>query len=478
MVQWFDVMVRWCGCAGGESTLVKVVGRPWRRWLACAAAAATLLLGAVEADALPSFARQTGLACSACHTNFPELTQFGRMFKVHGYTTLAVKDALEEKGTDKTAPLMVNRTFPLSVMFQTSFTRTNEQQPSTQNNDVEFPQQLSIFLAGEITPHIGTFLQATYNGQDDHFSLDNTDIRYANDAQVGGRELVYGVTVNNNPTVEDLWHTTPAWGWPFAAADSAPTPDAAALVDGSLAQQVAGIGGYGFWDKHLYADVTLYRSAHIGSGQPPSVNDTDTIRDVAPYWRLAWQQGFGPNYLELGTFGMFAQLIPSGVSGATDKFTDLAFDAQYERPLGADFLSAHATYIYENKQLDATHSTGGSSNLSDKLHTFRLDGIYHWRSRVSGSLGYFLTRGNNDALLNAPPDTTPGGPAPVTGSANGSPDSDGVRFELAYYPWQNVRLSAQYVAYTEFNGRANDYNGTGRNAESNDTFYLLAWLNY
>ena len=33
-----------------------------------------------EARALPAFARQTGLACVACHVSFPELTPFGRFF--------------------------------------------------------------------------------------------------------------------------------------------------------------------------------------------------------------------------------------------------------------------------------------------------------------------------------------------------------------------------------------------------------------
>lgn len=35
--------------------------------------------------AIPSFARQTGLKCNACHTVFPELTPFGRLFKLGGY---------------------------------------------------------------------------------------------------------------------------------------------------------------------------------------------------------------------------------------------------------------------------------------------------------------------------------------------------------------------------------------------------------
>jgi hypothetical protein len=451
--------------------------RPARRThapllLACTASAAALLLDAGNANALPSFARQTGLACSACHTTFPELTPFGRAFKMHGYTTLSVNDAINENESDKAPGVTINRTFPLSVMFQTSLTRTNQAQPGTQNSSVEFPQQLSLFLAGEITPHIGIFLQATYSGQDGSFTLDNTDIRYANDTQIDGKELLYGVTLNNNPTVEDPWHSTPAWSWPFASADSAPTPDATALVDGVLAQQVAGIGGYGFWNKHLYADVTIYRSAQINPPEPM------TVRGVAPYWRLAWQQNFGINYLEVGTFGLFAELYPGPLSGPTDKYTDLAFDTQYERPLGADFLSAHLTYIWQGEQLTATSGSGASSNRYDTLNTVRLDAIYHWRSQLALYGGWFLTHGSTDALLYGPPAVTPGQPPPVTGSANGSPNSDGLKFEIAYYPWQNVRFSAMYTVYTQFNGRANNYNDTGRNASGNDTLYVLAWLNY
>ena len=38
---------------------------------------------------LPSFSRQTGLACSACHYQFLALTPFGREFKLKGYTLTA-----------------------------------------------------------------------------------------------------------------------------------------------------------------------------------------------------------------------------------------------------------------------------------------------------------------------------------------------------------------------------------------------------
>lgn len=65
-----------------------------RLWLAlggvAVAAGALLCVGLLlkpqPAAAIPSFAMQTGQPCSACHTAFPELTPFGREFKLSGYT--------------------------------------------------------------------------------------------------------------------------------------------------------------------------------------------------------------------------------------------------------------------------------------------------------------------------------------------------------------------------------------------------------
>ena len=49
--------------------------------------AALLTIGTTSpANALPSFARQTGQPCGTCHTDFPALTPYGRRFKLLGYT--------------------------------------------------------------------------------------------------------------------------------------------------------------------------------------------------------------------------------------------------------------------------------------------------------------------------------------------------------------------------------------------------------
>ena len=197
---------------------------------------------------------------------------------------------MKADGGKKRAALDLLASLPLSAWLETSFTSLKSPVPGTQNGSVEMPQDISLFLSGAWTTHVGSFMQVTYDVQDDHFGIDNTDVRYANKTKLGGKELVFGLNVNNNPTVEDLWNSTPAWGYPFVADDWAPTPTAAPIV-ASLGQDVAGFGGYAMWNNHLYLDATLYRSQHIGAEQPNSGTDFGlNIRGVAPYWRVAWQQ--------------------------------------------------------------------------------------------------------------------------------------------------------------------------------------------
>ena len=52
---------------------------------------APALLGAGQALAAPSLARQTGQECAACHVGAfgPQLTPYGRQFKLEGYVESA-----------------------------------------------------------------------------------------------------------------------------------------------------------------------------------------------------------------------------------------------------------------------------------------------------------------------------------------------------------------------------------------------------
>ena len=238
---------------------------------------------------IPSFSRQTKLACSACHYGFPQLTPFGRMFKLNGYTLSAVNTITARDSSRET--LYLSSLGPLSAMFVTGFTHTTTRQTDAdasplQNNTLSFPQQLSLFLAGAISQHVGAFAQLTYAAPDGSIGIDNVDIRFANHATLASKELIYGLTLNNNPTVQDPWNTVPAWGFPFIASGEAPSPGAATLIDGGLGQQVLGVGAYGLWNKLVYAEFSAYRSAQQGASNPPSAASANVTHNIIPYWHI------------------------------------------------------------------------------------------------------------------------------------------------------------------------------------------------
>src|SRR5262249_46254848 len=158
----------------------------------------------------------------------------------------------------------------------------------------------------------------TYEQEEDKVHVDNIDLRYADTTG----NLLYGITANNNPTVQDVWNTTPAWGYPYILSSTAAMPAAATQIDGALGQRVAGVGGYFLYDQFLYGEATLYRSADQGAPNPPDKDSSDTIQGVAPYWRLALQHAWDTHYIEAGTFGMLIHDYPEGVNGPTDQFTD------------------------------------------------------------------------------------------------------------------------------------------------------------
>lgn len=446
-----------------------------------------LILSLNDAHAVPSFARQTGMPCAECHTLFPELTPFGRIFKLGGY-------ALSKSDKPYEFPP------PLAGMAQISYTDAKGLRTavapfdSTRTDDnINLPQQLSVFYGGRIYDKTGAFVQGTYDGVGNKFLLDMTDVRYSDNTILWGKNLIYGLTVNNNPTVQDVWNTTPAFSFPYATSGVAQTPAASAIIDGMLAQQVGGIGAYVFWDNLIYAEGTVYRTARRGITRPLSAGSkVDQVVDgAAPYWRLALERRWKNHFFTVGTYGMQADIFPAGnLGGPADRFTDIAFDAQYQylgtievehkqmkmdgAPMGKPgkhIISAHATWIHEKQDWKAGFPLGNTANSSDFLNTVRMNLNYYCMSRpgeIGGSIGYFSTTGKTDRMLYSP--------GPVSGSRTGSPNSNGFIFEADYLPWEKSKFSLQYTIYNKFNGAHSNYDGFGRDASDNNTLYALLWL--
>jgi hypothetical protein len=397
-----------------------------------------LYLATTPAQAVPSFARQTNLPCQSCHTVFPELTPFGRSFKMHGYTMTNVTQ-VEAENTG----LKIDQLPPISAMLQVSATNARIETPST---NVDLPDQLSLFYAGEISPKMGSFIQITMEGSSGTFAMDNTDIRYADQAGA----VTYGATLNNNPTVQDVWNSTQAWGYPFTHGAEVTTP-----AINSLGGVVAGLGGYADWGNGIYTELTLYRDTGTfdaeDSGLASSAITDARVNGLAPYWRLAWENTFDSgDTLMLGTYGMKTTLYeldsttptPS-VSGPHDQYTDVAVDAQYEHTMenSDDSISIHATYTNEDQTLD--YSSPGDDPT---LKSTRLDGTYHWDHMVAATLAYISNTGFNGAY-----------------------DDTAWTAQLSYLPWQNTKFTLQYVDYTKLAGSTDA-------VSDNNTALLQGWF--
>jgi hypothetical protein len=469
-------------------------GSSSRGLIAIAALAAAWLVTAPDALAVPSFARQTGMACEACHTVYPELTHFGRVFKANGYILTNLKQVRDVTGK-KEQLLELAQTPPLSIMAQISYTQLKTALPDlsntnaagvAQNGTAGFPQQLSLFYAGKIAPNFGAFVQLTYANDSGTISIDNTDLRFADVTPLpDNRTLTYGVSLNNNPTVQDLWNTTPAFGFPFAGSNATVSPLAGTAIDGAFAQDVAGLTAYAFWDESLYAEVGGYRSAKqgatnqlTGSAGPLDGTTSNVMDGLAPYWRVAYEHNWDRHSIEAGLYGADFKLFPGGgvpLRGPVNRFKDVAEDVQYQFVGEEHLISVAGTRIHESMTLDASFAAGASANPANDLTTTRLWATYYYRRRIGGTLGYFSTTGSTDTGLY--PATAPGAPGVVT-SANGSPDTRGWIAEVNYLPWLNVKVSAQYTWYSKFNGAGTNYDGVGRNASDNNALYLLLWFAY
>lgn len=466
-----------------------------------------------EASALPSFARQTGQPCGACHTDFPQLTPYGRSFKLGGYTQGGGEKSEAYKRTFKTE----NWIPPISTMFVTSFTKTKGSLPTNGNdgditgnfnpNNNLMVQQASVFYGGKIYEDLGAFVQATYSGPDRTVSWDNADFRYTKTFTIAGTSVLLGLNANNSPTVQDPWNTVPAWWFPYMSQGLFDTPPATTRIEGSWNGRVGSVGGYAWINNLIYVELSGYSSLprstqrSLGMDYQSTCNPVepscagplaDSLKKIAPYWRLAVEPKWGNHSLMVGTFGMVSDLTPQGITTfGTDRFTDVGFDTQYQYIIDKHSLTVKGTYIYEKQQLDASSNLGFinsvgvpgplAANLTNTLHTLRASATYTYGNddRFAFTGAYFSTYGSSDATLY--------GADPTTGAPR-NPNTDGWTAEIAYmpwgmgqpklWPWYNAKIGIQYTAYNKFNG-GSDYTdsiGNLRKASDNNTLFLYAWF--
>jgi hypothetical protein len=457
-----------------------------------AVSAVVSLLTADPAGAVPSFARQTGQPCASCHTAFPELTPFGRRFKLAGYTL---------QGGDWKGP-------PIAAMIMPGFTHMaaaydpGSQPAGLKTNDNFVTQQVTGLLAGQIYGNLGSFIQVSGNPITGQVWFDGSDVRYVDQFKIFGADTYLGLTVNNTPTIQDVWNTTDAWQFPELSSSIAPAFAPPGTHIDALAQVVGGAGAYVFWNDMLYAELTAYggynKSTLEAFGMMPGPTP-DVQVGVQPYWRLAFEPHWGDNYLEVGTFGMYGRTAAGGVYGTTgngtDNYTDIGFDSQYQYDGSQYSVTVKLSDIIEYQNLNSTIFQGGSTNLNNRLNSFKANATFVWDHTYEFTSGYFNVSGTKDCALygSGAQCTIPSPPGDYNNSASNSPNGSGLIFDAAYLPFShgspgpystyNARIGIQYVHYLQLYGGTSNFDGQigspgaggTHNASGNDTLFLYAW---
>jgi len=461
------------------------------------------------AQAIPLFNRQTGQNCVACHAGgqFPELTPYGRLFKMTGYT-------------------LGERTIPVSAMMLASYSKVANTSKSDdpaadfQKNERLIFATASLFLGGKVTDNIGAFAQITYDpyatqspdGQfHGHTNADNIDLRYADRFIDENRDLIVGISVNNNPSVSDPWNTAPAWMQYVPV----PSPTSSQFIDGNTPYpgyaaggNVAGITAYAYWNRTLYAELGGYHTSRgLFSFMSAGLSDADVtkLRGINPYWRLAWNHEWGAHSLMVGTAGMVSKVyddpLDTSDPATVHNTRDWNVDAQYQYLLDPHSVTGQLVYARSRHRfpglianqpvafVDAAGNALASTNAVDTTRLLRAKLTYVYQARYGGSLAFFnLSGSTNTANQSSGVDpgtltitSDPAAQAPslrVNGNLSGNPGTRGWTYEAFWTPTQYLRIGAQYTAYGRYNGAAQNYDGLGRNARDNNSLFLYLWAAY
>jgi len=468
-----------------EMSKLRLAVRPSQ--FALAIVSATIVGRSIQpAQAVPSFAAQTGQPCQTCHIGAlgPQLTPYGRNFKIKGYT-LTGGEGIASK-------------VHLALWIQTEFSSIQKDIPPSgvtphfANNNNLFVNAVSLFYAGRITDHVGVFLQGTYDNVGKAFAQDNSDIRVIGAGKAFGHDVDYGVTFNNAPGWSDPYNSNYLWGYSYISNGIAPGGNATPVLGGALQDNSLGIVGYAWIDQHIYTDLGGYVS------QPPGYQKIfgeaygpGSTTGIEPWASLTYAWFWGNNNAHIGSHFFFGRFNPTTNVRSSDgryghdTYADIMISNGYQY-IGDDqenVFTIDGFYVFEDQKLQGSSSvfnpSASSSRAANRLNEAHEWATYYFNQTYGGTVSFDKVWGNRNQLLYNT------GANDSTGSAKGSPNTTSFTVEADWvpfgkqgsfaWPFLNWKLGLQYTMYTQFNGSGKNYDGFGRAASDNNTLFLFLW---
>jgi hypothetical protein len=350
-----------------------------------------LLLTPRDSEAVPSFSRQTGKSCAACHTVWPRLTKYGREFKLTTFTDVDPKlDRIKGTGLD------IPRVLPLSVrLINWPYTKRQDSKDET-----EIPHEAEIFFGGRLSPNAGFFAEIEW--EDGEFSLAHAKVGFSARAN----STIYGVMLGlMDPGGADPYNVL------GVARLTRIRPLVLAAYRGvanrfDMTADNQGVVGHVFVNNMVYGALGVFR----GAGKS----------DPIDFWgRAALELPVGAeNNIAVGAFVYSGKEEYATWTGKLDRW---GLDFQYQRESGPHIIEFTALYLNgTEKNVDGTGVTRDHNGIHANL-------AYYLNRKYGVMVSYDLV--DADEL---------------------SRERKAWTLRAEYLPWMNVKIGLEYTDYQKF----------------------------
>jgi hypothetical protein len=397
---------------------------------------------APEAAAVPSFARQTGMACTACHAqHFPILNSFGRAFKAQGYTMMGAQGKIE--GDHMSIPDTLNASLLLKMRYYKDNTAGRAgagttAPPNKGDGEWQIFDEGALFFGGRVGENMGFLMEGNIvsggsllAGFKMPFVFDMggaklSVIPFTTDAMGAqyGYEQSSGGVLRANRWNENRRETSAVQynADRNCTADSAITP----LVDETAGDCGAATGvAFVAQNDMGFISLTKWSPSFVpgGNGQSPSNNSTEFNSN---YVRIAATPTLGGWASVIGV-GRMSGSSYSNVDGAQVDTDQTFFDAQFQGEVAGKELGVYIQHAKAPATVNGNaYNSGAMGNPDRKATTIGAD--YTVIPHVlSVSLAYRSAR---------------------TGGAAGTDGDNATTIGLVYDLTQNVALHAGYMSYS------------------------------
>lgn len=300
-------------------------------WALGLMAVAAAILFPPKASAVPAFARQTEMACAACHyQHFPTLNAFGRAFKQGGYTMTGGQSMVE--GDALSLPVALNASLITKLRYQ----KTNgSSDTGTDKGELQFPDEAALLIGGRAGEHIGFLLEAaladaeSFNSYKVHFNYPVGDTNYG--------AVVFLTDAGGAPYGFELFNTG-------AQRFMRPVEDRRAVAAQQFIGSSGGMGSPGASEAEGIALVASRSDMFANLSFWTPNHGAVAVDGFANYLRAGymptidgWDTGIGVQY--------FSGEVSRDAAGGGDMDTDAWFvDGQAQGKLGGKPVGLYFTY--------------------------------------------------------------------------------------------------------------------------------------